>query len=133
MAAQPRRVPFSEAGVRLEPHEIATLQRLVAAGWDPEILLPSGAEGSRTADLRVGPVEWEMKSPTGGGRHTISHQLERGSRQCDRIVLDLARSPLDDASVIAEVRRRVRGSARITEVVIVTKTGALVHVMRDES
>lgn len=117
-------------GFRPEPHEIATALRLVAAGQEVAFLVPSNEPGVRTADVVIDVSEWEMKSPTGHGRHTISHQLERGRRQSERVILDTNRTPLSDLRIVAEVHRRMRTSERPSHVWVVTKSGVIVRLRR---
>ena len=60
-------------GFRPESHEIATALKLATAGHQVEFLVPSNLPGVRTPDLLIDGLEWEMKSPRGAGKHTISH------------------------------------------------------------
>ena len=80
------------------------------AGHEIEFLVPSNVPGVKTPDVLVDGETWELKSPIGSGRHTISHQVERGRRQSERIVLDATRTSIPDAEILAEISRRLSGS-----------------------
>lgn len=104
--------------------------KLVAAGHDVEFLVPSNRPGTKTPDVRIDGTAWEMKAPIGTGRHTISHQISRAAKQCPNVVIDTARTSLQDDWIVAEIRRRFDRSPRLTAVWIISKTGALVRMAR---
>ncbi|MGC4151507.1 MAG: hypothetical protein QM628_00315 [Propionicimonas sp.] len=118
-------VPY---GVNPERHELDTAERLTRLGKDVVFRTVSTTPGVKNPDIILGGRVWEMKSPIGAGRSTISHQFARARKQTNRLVLDLNRTPLNDEDVLAEVRRRVAWSnATITEVLVILKdqTGIL--------
>jgi len=108
-------------------YELKAAQRLADAGHRVELLVPSRVKGQRTPDFLVDGVRWELKSPKGSGKHNVSDQLKRGKKQSDRLIIDLARSPLDEQNFIAEVRRRIAWTPFV-EVLVLTKDGRFVHV-----
>ena len=117
------------AGFAPEPHEVATALRLAALGFDVTFLVPSRARGVKTPGIVLDGRWWETKSPRGSGAHTISAQLRRAGHQADRLVLDTARTPLSDAAIETEVRRRLPVTS-LVEVLILGKDGTAVHVFR---
>ncbi len=118
------------AGARPVAHEIDTATRLASAGHDVEFLVPSNLPGAKTPDVLVDGIRWEMKSPLGSSKTTISNQLARAAKQSDRLILDTSRTPIPDAEIIDEVRRRIAGSTKFVEVLILTKNGEIVRLER---
>ncbi|MEV7962403.1 phage minor head protein [Oerskovia paurometabola] len=115
-------------GFKLEVHEFATAQRLAAAGHNVEFLVPSRERGVKNPDILIDGVVWEMKSPLGAGANTVDHQMKRAAKQADRLVLDTARSTLDDAAIIATVTRRLATYDGLSHVIVVDKSGTLVYL-----
>lgn len=107
------------------------MDRLARLGKDLVFRTVSTAQGAKNPDLLLDGNLWEMKSPTGTGKSTISHQFERARKQADRLVLDLNRTALPDQEVLAEVRRRVGiADAKICEVLVILKDQTGVRLAR---
>lgn len=117
-------------GFAPQAHELDTAQRLANAGHRVRFQVPSTTKGVRTPDILLDGKPWEMKAPTGSGRHTISHQLSRASGQANRLVLDTSRTPLADVDIIDEVRRRLGPGSSLLEVLVLCKDGSIVRVVR---
>jgi len=102
-----RVAPFVPAGLPLEPHEIATANRLADVGLRVRFRDLDNTPGVKNLDVTIDSMLWELKSPRGAGASTISNQLRRAKEQgARRIVIDTARTPIDDAAVLDEMRRR---------------------------
>ena len=117
-------------GVIVLAHELATANRLIAIGYNVEFRTPSNVEGVKNPDILLNGEIWEMKSPEGSGKHNISDQMKRAGKQSRRMVLDLARSPLDELAVISEVRHRLKGNKRLDQVLIIRRDGTALELSR---
>ena len=107
------------------------MDRFARLGKDLVLRTVSTAQGAKNPDLLLDGNLWEMKSPTGTGKSTISHQFEHARKQADRLVLDLNRTALPDQEVLAEVRRRVGiADAKICEVLVILKDQTGVRLAR---
>lgn len=114
------------------PHELATGERLARVGiqaqWQAENFTP----GVKNPDVVINGHLWDFKSPEGGGKNTISNQFSRAKEQgVRRFVLDLARSPLDEAAALAETRRRLGGSDWFTDVIFIDRSGNVTWLTRE--
>lgn len=58
---------------------------------DVEFILRSN---HKTPDFLIKGVHWELKSPTGKGKHNIRHQLQSGVQQSHYIVFDARKSKI---------------------------------------
>lgn len=120
------------AGAFPLPHELATAERLAAAGMNVRFRPVDTRPGARNPDIEIDGVVWEMKSPTGAGKNTISNQLSKSSGQSDRLVLDGTRSPLDDDVVLYELRRRLVTSRNHVEIIHIGKNGSVTLITRTD-
>jgi hypothetical protein len=115
----------------VQAHERETVRRLRALGHDVTPLVASNEENTKTPDSLLDGELWEMKSPKGAGPHTIDKQLRRASHQSARLVLDLARTSLDDDEAIAEAHRKLVYRVKIERVLVLRKDGQKVLITRD--
>jgi hypothetical protein len=69
------------AGVLPEKHELETANYFASLGKDVEFQLPNRTKGSKTPDVMIVGVLWEMKCPFGCGRETIQKCIKRASKQ----------------------------------------------------
>lgn len=52
-------------------------------------LKPSRAKGSKTPDLLIDDLYWEIKSVERLGKYTLDHALRAGLRQSENLIIDL--------------------------------------------
>lgn len=113
-----------------EAHELATAQRLAAVGLAVKFREIDTTKGVKNPDIEISGIVWEMKSPLGSGKNTVSRQLARSARQSHRLVYDNTRRPLDDTNVILELRRRLAVSSMRDEILFIAKNGDVTLVSR---
>jgi SPP1 gp7 family putative phage head morphogenesis protein len=118
-------VVYRPDGLLVAQHELDTANRLAAVGLDITFNPLDFTRGARNPDVTIGGFAWEIKSPQGAGRHTISRQLARGRHQADRLILDTARTPLADPDILDELRRRLIGQRSFLEAIHVAKDGTV--------
>jgi hypothetical protein len=61
------------AGVLPEKHELETADYFASLGKDVVFQLPNRTKGSRTPDVMIDGVLWEMKCPFGNGKQTVKN------------------------------------------------------------
>jgi hypothetical protein len=105
-----------------EQHEIE-LAWILARHFNTvvEFLRPIEGYRLKTADLVINGQIWEMKSPTGRGRTTVSNQFKRASKQSSHVVFDARRIQLSEDAVLEQVRKECTRRKSIKEVLFVTK------------
>lgn len=94
-----------ETGARPSESEMEVVDILVKHGIPKEHVLfrkPIRSKGTRTSDLLIDGVEWEIKSLERLGKYTIDHALRAGLRQADNIVVDLRKlsKALEDKALV---------------------------------
>ncbi|GAA4723624.1 hypothetical protein APR04_005384 [Promicromonospora umidemergens] len=120
-------------GLLVSPHELATAQRLAVVGFNVRFNRLSHEPGVKNPDVTIGYQIWELKSPEGAGKNTIARQFTRAAAQSDRLVIDTARSVLDDRVVLQEMRRRLVGAKNFTEVMHVAKNVTATRLTRRDT
>lgn len=116
------RVPW---GLTLQPHELATADRLAESGMTVSMLPIDNTPGVKNPDAEVDGEVWEFKAPMGGSKNTISDQFKKAGRQAPRLVLDLRRSRLDDREALAQIERRFFGRHTIHALIVIDHGGAI--------
>ncbi|MDR6867675.1 hypothetical protein J2Y69_002279 [Microbacterium resistens] len=113
-------------------HELATGERLARAGVDVQWRVEDFTHGVKNPDVTINGQVWDFKSPEGAGKTTISNQFSRAKEQgVHRIVLDLARSPIDETAALAEARRRLAGNDWFTEVIFIDRAGRVIWLTKE--
>lgn len=113
-------------GVSILDHELATARRLADAGHRIEFLPIKHGQGVKNLDVLIDGVPGELKSPEGAGNSTISNQFRRAKEQgATRLVIDTARTPLEDQLIKAEMQRRFNGSDWLQELCFIGKDGSV--------
>ncbi|MGM7697924.1 hypothetical protein [Microbacterium sp. A84] len=83
----------------------------------------------KNLDILMNGQTWEIKTPRGSGRRTISNQFCRAKEQgAERLVLDTSRTELGDAVIYSEALRRFEHSTWLTSLILTLKSGAVVFV-----
>jgi len=82
-----------EPGARPEPHEIDTINYLAHLGKDILILEQTPHHGLHKPDIKMGGIEWEMKSLTRDGKYTVEHAFRDALHQSLYIIFDTRRAP----------------------------------------
>lgn len=116
-------------GLKPWPHEMRCARSLSAAGRNIEFVRPISGDRVRSADLVMGGVLWEVKSPETTTVKSLQRILRRACRQSPNIILDTARmTRLSDSAVERELRRLKPLIKSIRRLILVTKSGDVVDI-----
>ena len=85
---------------------------------------------ARTADLEIGNVCWEVKSPTGAGKRNIQHQFSKALKQSSNVVFDARRSKIHMAKIIHELDKQFKMAKNIKRLILITKTSKVIEFSR---
>ncbi|MBR0372781.1 hypothetical protein IJH72_02485 [Candidatus Saccharibacteria bacterium] len=70
---------------------------------------------------------WEIKSPLGNGKRTISNNLRNASRQSKFIILDLSRCKMNNSRALTRINEySKKGNPNIKKLLIIDKKGHVV-------
>lgn len=112
-------------GVILELHEYATINALLADGNDVELVKKSRTPHTKSADILMLSMIWEMKSPNGKTTRCIEHALRRATHQAPNIIIDLRRMKVADTISITLLEKLFLELRSVRNLWIITKTEIL--------
>jgi len=113
-------------GLKIYEHEKDTSRRLARCGLNVRWRELRHGDRLLNPDVIIAGQIWEIKSPKGNSKHTISGQFDRATKQgAIRLILDGARSALDDNYFIQEAQRQLNFSKQIVEVMVISKNGTI--------
>ena len=112
------------------PHEI-DVATILASHYKTtvEFIMPIDDFKRKTPDIKMLDVEWEIKSPKGKSKSTISNQLRRGSKQSQNLIIDTRQTKLKYVEIERRVRFVVKSSTSIKKVVFINKSGKVVELL----
>jgi ABC-type uncharacterized transport system ATPase subunit len=113
-----------------ELHEIATAKFFNRLGKDVEFLTPVYIKGTKTPDIKMDGLLWEIKSPTGNSHRTIENNLRAALKQSTNIILDLRRIKLNERKAIDQINRAFKLSKKIGRLLIIKKNQNLLDIKR---
>ena len=103
-----------------KPHEISTA-KILTDYFRADVLFLRPDFG-KTPDFLINGEKWELKSPTGNARNTISNNLRHARHQSSKIILDLSRCGFTDERAISRAKDYLKKyPGRIKNVIIITK------------
>ena len=107
--------------VILETHEYLTVNALLADGEDVELVEKSHTPRTKTADIVMLGMFWEMKSPNGKTARCVEHAMRRATHQAPNIIIDLRRMKLADPALVALLERLFRELRSVRNLWIINK------------
>lgn len=115
-------IPF---GVFVEQHELDVAKVLNKLGKDVEFILPSRVKFSRTPDIKMDGLLWEIKSPKGSSSRTIENNLRTALKQSKNIIIDLRRIKIDETKAIFQIKEKFIKIKTIKKIIIIKKNSTL--------
>lgn len=120
------RIIIPESGGQPEPHEILTAEAFISLGRDVEFIVPSRIKGSRSPDVIIDGIAWEMKSPLGKSKKTVANALRRAVKQSNNVIVDGRRMRLSDEVIQMELVRNIHLVRTMRRLVFIAKTGEVI-------
>lgn len=76
----------------------------------------------KSPDLSIKGKKWELKSPTGRSKNTISNNFKNARKQSSNIVIDLRRCKLHENNAISRIREAIhKRKKKDGKVLVITK------------
>ncbi len=116
--------------VILEAHEYATINVLLASGEDVELLVKSRTPHSKSADICMHGMTWEMKSPDGKTLRSIERIIHRATQQSRNVIIDLRRTKVTDKSSIPLLEKVFSELRSIRILWIITKQAEIIKLKK---
>lgn len=122
-------IPF---GVFVEQHELDVAKVLNKLGKDVEFILPSRVKFSRTPDIRMDGLLWEIKSPKGSSSRTIENNLRTALKQSKNIIIDLRRIKIDETRAISQIMKQFKFSKLINRIILIKQNKEILDINRQK-
>jgi hypothetical protein len=111
-----------------EKHELEIVAVFLSLGKDVAFLQPSRIRGTKTPDIMMDDISWEMKSPTGNKSYTIEEQLRRASKQSSYIIIDTRRTSLLDTKIEKQIYNYITKPHKIKKILVITKKSEVLDI-----
>ncbi|MDR0884990.1 MAG: hypothetical protein LBN22_01260 [Clostridiales Family XIII bacterium] len=82
----------------------------------------------KTPDMVMRGVMWEMKSPCGNSKTTISNNLKNAKKQSASIIFDNRRMKMSDPKIQADLMRELVKRKYISRLIMITKDEKVVEI-----
>lgn len=97
-------------------------------------VFPSGCEVcskkyAKICGFLIMGKSWELKSPTGVGKHNVQHALQRASKQSKNIVFDARYSRMHTNRLKFELRSQTRLIHSIKRLLLIEKSGKVIEIV----
>lgn len=84
---------------------------------------------STTPDIKVGTIYWEIKSPKGNGKYTISDNIRSAKHQSSNIVINLSRTKMTAKQAESRIRNFLKNSSTgVKRLILVTKSNQVIDI-----
>ncbi len=111
-------------GVFIDVHEKIAVDFLATKlGNDITFLTPDRRRGTKTPDIEMNGLRWEIKSPTGKSSRTIENNLRLALKQSPNIVLDLRRMDgrIPTNKFLKEIEKQFQLTKTIKRIIVITR------------
>lgn len=120
-------IDISQLNTPPEKHEFETAKYFSGMGKDIVFLKPRNIPNFHTPDIVMDGVEWEIKSPIGSSKRTISDNFKKAVKQSKYIIFDLRRVTLSEKQCIAQLEKEFAVRPYLKRLLIICKNGELLE------
>ena len=114
--------------ILLEEHELATGIFLANLGKDITFLIPSRLQGTKTPDIYMDNLLWEIKSPKSRNLRSLERAIRTARKQSSNIIIDLRRMDVPDIRLLSKIKSEIdRSSHPIAHCLAITRSGNLIE------
>ncbi|MBQ6570731.1 hypothetical protein IJI02_00060 [Candidatus Saccharibacteria bacterium] len=86
----------------------------------------------KTPDFLIKGIYWELKSPTGSGKHNIQHKIQDAAEQSRNIIIDGRESKLHPLKLKHEVQHQFDIIKKAKRLILIDKSGKAVEIFRNK-
>lgn len=108
------------------PHELRVAKILALAGHAVEFIPKSN---TKTADILLDGVEFEIKSPKSANANSLEHTLKKAVKQSCNIIIDASRMKnVRDDNTRRFLTNQAKIRKQIKKLIMITKQGQIVDI-----
>ena len=126
MAAKTTGKIEKEIGAVIEPHEALAADVLALNGFDVKFLKPLNTYKTKTPDITMNGIDWEIKSPTSSEKNTIKNSIHKATKQSRNLIVDTIRTNLSDEVIIQQIEVSIAKHRSIKKLIVITKTRKII-------
>jgi hypothetical protein len=119
------RIDISTLDELPKDHEYSTVKFLSTLGHDIVFLKPNRVAGSKTPDIVMDNLKWEIKCPRGSGKYTIEHSFKAAVKQSENIIFDIRSMKTPQDKCLAKIKKNFDVSKSAKRLLIITKSHKL--------
>jgi hypothetical protein len=93
-----------------------------------EFLQPVAGYKTKTPDIVMNGIMWEIKSPTGNSKKSTVEYQFKGLKQSRNLVLDGRRTKLSDTFIKAQTQQEIARHTRVGRIILIAKSGAVIEL-----
>lgn len=93
-----------------------------------EFLQPVAGYRTKTPDIVMNGIMWEIKSPTGNSKKSTVEYQFKGLKQSRNLVLDGRRTRLDDVFLRSQIKQEIARHSRVGRVLFISKSDAVIEL-----
>ena len=102
------------------PHEMF-VARVVSSFFNADVTFVKRNQNAKSADLKIGNIIWEIKSPIGDGKRTMQNNLRLADDQSPNIIINLVRCKMRPDRAVGRIRYELRKANKIKRLLVVFK------------
>ena len=107
------------------PHEMFAAQAM-SKFFNADVTFVKRSNAAKSADLKVGNIVWEIKSPIGDGKRTMQNNLRTADDQSPNIIINLARCKMNPDRAIRKIRYELGKANKIKRLLVIYKSGKVI-------
>jgi hypothetical protein len=93
-----------------------------------EFLQPIASYKTKTPDIVMNGIMWEIKSPTGNSqKSTVEYQF-KGLKQSRNLIIDGRRTKLNDTFIKAQIALEITRHSRVGRILFITKADEIIEL-----
>lgn len=106
------------------PHEMFAAQAL-SVYFDADVSFVKRNNTAKSADLRIGNIIWEIKSPIGDSKRTMQNNLREADDQSPNNIINLFRCKMKSDKAISRLQYELKKANKIKRLLVVKKNGKI--------
>lgn len=84
----------------------------------------------KTPDFLIKDSYWELKSPTGSGKHNIQHNIQDAASQSNNIIIDSRQSKMHPKKFKNEVQHQFNIIKKAKKLILIDKSNKCIEIFK---
>lgn len=106
------------------PHEVFAA-KVVSSFFGVDVTFIERNHNAKSADLRIGNIIWEIRSPIGDSKRTMQNNLGSADNQSPNIIINLVRCRMRPDGAVGRIRHELGKANSIKRLFVIFKNGTV--------